>query len=410
MSAPKLRFKEFDGEWNIVKLKNCIASIDSGWSPQCDSYPADLNEWGVLKTTSVDWSGFKESANKRLPDNLKPRLEIEVKPDDILVTRAGPTERVGVVSVVPKGVRSHLLISDKLIRLKNNKQNDPKFLGITLASSRCQNQLQSKTSGLAKSQTNISQKILLEVSLQTPAKEEQIKIATFLSAVDEKIAQLSQKLHLLGQYKQGMMQKLFSQQIRFKADDGSEFGELKIGKLGDMTSIQGGFAFKSTNFGKGITKVIRIGDIEKNINLNLFSGICSNEIPDTRYLISENAIVMALSGATFGKLGKVKQGSAYINQRVATFHVFEDSLNEFVYQIMLSQEFTTYIQSIPSASAQPNISNQDVINFDMLIPCLEEQTKIANFLSAIDQKMDVVSEQLKQAKIWKKGLLQQMFV
>ena len=134
MSAPKLRFKEFDGEWNIVKLKNCIASIDSGWSPQCDSYPADLNEWGVLKTTSVDWSGFKESANKRLPDNLKPRLEIEVKPDDILVTRAGPTERVGVVSVVPKGVRSHLLISDKLIRLKNNKQNDPKFLGITLAS------------------------------------------------------------------------------------------------------------------------------------------------------------------------------------------------------------------------------------------------------------------------------------
>ena len=159
-----------------------------------------------------------------------------------------------------------------------------------------------------------------------------------------------------------------------------------------------------------MTKVIRIGDIEKNINLDSFTGIYSNEIPDTRYLISENAIVMALSGATFGKLGKVNQGYAYINQRVATFKVFEDSLNEFVYQIMLSQEFTTYIQSIPSASAQPNISNQDVINFEMMIPCLEEQTKIANFLSAIDQKINVVSGQLEQAKLWKKGLLQQMFV
>lgn len=54
---------------------------------------------------------------------------------------------------------------------------------------------------------------------------------------------------------------------------------------------------------------------------------------------------------------------------------------------MLSKEFFNYIQSIPSASAQPNISNQDVINFEILIPCLEEQTKIANFLSAIDQKL-----------------------
>ncbi len=62
-------------------------------------------------------------------------------------------------------------------------------------------------------------------SSHIPSSEEQTKIATFLSVVDEKISQLSQKLHLLSQYKQGMMQKLFSQQIRFKADDGSEFGE-----------------------------------------------------------------------------------------------------------------------------------------------------------------------------------------
>src|SRR5690606_7012365 len=99
---------------------------------------------------------------------------------------------------------------------------------------KCQNQLQSKTSGLAKSQTNISQKILSDVSLITPSKPEQTKIASFLSAVDEKISQLTQKHALLSQYKQGMMQKLFSQEIRFKADDGSEFGEWRNKKVIDL--------------------------------------------------------------------------------------------------------------------------------------------------------------------------------
>ena len=415
MSAPKLRFKEFDGEWNIVKLKNCIASIDSGWSPQCDSYPADLNEWGVLKTTSVDWSGFKESANKRLPDNLKPRLEIEVKPDDILVTRAGPTERVGVVSVVPKGVRSHLLISDKLIRLKNNKQNDPKFLGITLASSRCQNQLQSKTSGLAKSQTNISQKILLEVSLQTPAKEEQMKIATFLSAVDEKIAQLSQKRHLLGQYKQGMMQKLFSQKIRFKADDGSEFGEWKLISIKEAVSfIKDGthgthqddqnselFLLSAKNLQNGR---IKIDERDRKINQKEFDSIYKN------YTLEAGDILLSVVG-TIGRVAIFKENyKAYAFQRSVAFMRFKESLPEFIYQLFLANDFQNELLVRQVVSAQPGIYLGDLSKIEISLPCLDEQTKIANFLSAIDQKIDVVSTQLKQAKIWKKGLLQQMFV
>ena len=323
---PKLRFKEFDENWKEVTLKNCITSIDSGWSPQCESYPANSSEWGVLKTTSVDWSGFNSSFNKKLPLELTPRKEIEVKPLDILVTRAGPTERVGVVSVVPHSVRSKLMISDKLIRLKSNEENNPLFLGISLSSVKCQNQLQSKTSGLAKSQTNISQKILGEVLLKLPSKEEQTKIASFLSAVDEKISQLTKKHELLSQYKQGMMQKLFSQQLRFKADDGSEFGEWEGKELHQIFQIKAG------------------GDIEK-------SSVSEVRTSEFSYPIFAN------SDKNKGFYGWA---------------------NKFKYKVN--------------------------------VPSLEEQTKIANFLSSIDQKIEVVAQQIEQAKQWKKGLLQQMFI
>jgi len=211
--SQQIRFKADDGsefrEWEETTLKDCISSIDSGWSPQCESYSTDLNEWGVLKTTSVDWKGFNSSFNKKLPDQLKPRFELEVQPLDILVTRAGPTERVGVVAVVPANVRSKLMISDKLIRLKANEKNNPFFLGISLSSVKCQNQLQSKTSGLAKSQTNISQKILGDVLLEVPSKEEQTKIANFLSAIDQKIEVVAQQIEQAKHWKKGLLQQMF---------------------------------------------------------------------------------------------------------------------------------------------------------------------------------------------------------
>ena len=391
MSVPKLRFKEFDGDWSESKLKDCIDSIDSGWSPQCESYPADENEWAVLKTTSVDWDGFKANFNKKLPSSLEARFEIEVKPSDILVTRAGPTERVGVVAVVPQNVRSKLMISDKLIRLKANSDNSPEFLGISLSSVKCQNQLQSKTSGLAKSQTNISQKILSDVSLMTPAKAEQTKIASFLFAVDEKISQLTQKHELLSQYKQGMMQKLFSQQIRFKADDGSEFGEWEENQLLDLSTKK--------------SSKVTAKDIEDNDGDYIVFGASGHFRNINSYTESEPYIAIVKDGAGAGRLFLMPEKSSVLG----TLEIVKPNLNiklNFLFYRMQLIDFSSYIKG----STIPHVYFKDYSQEKIYLPCLEEQTKIANFLSAIDQKLEVVAQQIEQAKQWKKGLLQQMFV
>ena len=392
---PKLRFKEFDENWKEVTLKNCITSIDSGWSPQCESYPANSSEWGVLKTTSVDWSGFNSSFNKKLPLELTPRKEIEVKPLDILVTRAGPTERVGVVSVVPHSVRSKLMISDKLIRLKSNEENNPLFLGISLSSVKCQNQLQSKTSGLAKSQTNISQKILGEVLLKLPSKEEQTKIASFLSAVDEKISQLTQKHELLSQYKQGMMQKLFSQQLRFKADDGSEFGEWEGKELHQIFQIKAG------------------GDIEK-------SSVSEVRTSEFSYPIFANS---DKNKGFYGWANKFKYkeavtvtGRGNLGIAVARNEPFYPIVRLLVLLPLVKQNLKFFEEQInlldivSESTGVPQLTAPQLSKYKVNVPSLEEQTKIANFLSSIDQKIEVVAQQIEQAKQWKKGLLQQMFI
>ena len=407
MAAPKLRFKEFDGDWSESKLKDCIDSIDSGWSPQCESYPADENEWAVLKTTSVDWDGFKANFNKKLPSNLEARFEIEVKPNDILVTRAGPTERVGVVAVVPHNVRSKLMISDKLIRLKANNENNPEFLGISLSSVKCQNQLQSKTSGLAKSQTNISQKILCDVSLMTPAKAEQTKIASFLSAVDEKISQLTQKHELLSQYKQGMMQKLFSQQIRFKADNGSEFGEWEETLLSEFLTESLIKGLKGNEAKKLTVKLWGKGVVPKN---EAFEG-------------SENTQYYKrfVGQLIYGKLDFLNCAFGIIPVHLdgyettidaPSFDIYKEKANPyFLLNRFLQKDFYKKNGEEADGSRKAKRINQSVfLAMQIDLPCLEEQTKIANFLSAIDQKIEVVAQQIEQAKTWKKGLLQQMFV
>ena len=401
---PKLRFKEFDENWKEVTLKNCITSIDSGWSPQCESYPANSSEWGVLKTTSVDWSGFNSSFNKKLPLELTPRKEIEVKPLDILVTRAGPTERVGVVSVVPHSVRSKLMISDKLIRLKSNEENNPLFLGISLSSVKCQNQLQSKTSGLAKSQTNISQKILGEVLLKLPSKEEQTKIASFLSAVDEKISQLTKKHELLSQYKQGMMQKLFSQQVRFKADDKSEFGEWEEKELKDIAEINP----KSKKLPESFI-YIDLESVEKG-KLLLQKNIELQDAP------SRAQRLLAKGDVLFQMVRPYQQNNYYFNlsgEYVAStgYAQIRTKLDsKFIYYALHEKTFLDEVMNRCTGTSYPAINSSDLSSIEILIPCLEEQTKIANFLSSIDQKIEVVAQQIEQAKQWKKGLLQQMFI
>lgn len=245
-----------------------------------------------------------------------------------------------------------------------------------------------------------------------PSKEEQTKIASFLSAVDEKISQLTQKHELLSQYKQGMMQKLFSQQIRFKADDGSEFGEWEETTLGEIGTFKSGQGFpEQFQGGKDGIPFFKVSDMNILGNEKIMkvanNYVNSEAITKMKAKVIDNeAIIFAKVGAAIFLERKRLAKNFLIDNNMMAYLSNQKTNIMFLKQFLDNIKLSKFVQ----VGALPSYNSSDLAIIPISLPCLEEQTKIANFLSAIDQKLEVVAQQIEHAKTWKKGLLQQMFV
>jgi type I restriction enzyme S subunit len=160
-----------------VPLREVVESLDQGWSPQCEAAASPSSEeWGVIKTTAVQRLWFDESENKRLPAQLSPRKDLEVRPGDLLITRAGPRARAGVTCLV-RAVRPRLMICDKVYRLRlrpalasadfvNLVLNEPSVLG----------EIDSMKTGTSDSGVNLTQGKLLALEISLPTVDEQREI------------------------------------------------------------------------------------------------------------------------------------------------------------------------------------------------------------------------------------------
>ena len=395
MVAPKLRFQEFDDAWNKKRLDSFLERISNPVDVVADQQYTQIgirsHGKGIFHKGSIDG---KELGNKRV---------FWIEPNTLVVNIVFAWERaIAVTSDSEKGmIASHRF---PMYLPKNNLSN-VNFLRYFFVTNKGQKYLELASPGGAGRNKTLGQSNFAELKIDLPSLKEQTKIANFLSAVDEKIAQLSQKLHLLEQYKQGMMQQLFSQQIRFKADDGSDFEEWIECKLGEISTTFSGGTPKSTNkeFFIGTIPFIKSGEISKKYTDQFINELALKE--SSAKLVKKGDLLYALYGATSGQVA-LSQIDGAINQAVLCIRSnlnIKYLLNFFLWK--KDSILSTYLQG-----GQGNLSAAILKEILIPVPCLEEQTKIANFLSAIDQKMNVVSEQLKQAQNWKKGLLQQMFV
>ena len=419
MPTPKLRFKEFDGDWKSFSLLDL-------------SSDKTLNN-GVFNDQNKVGKGYKlinvldmyidrdiDESRLSLLDLSKQEFERnKVKYGDIFFTRSSLVKEGIAYSNVYLGSSNDITYDGHLIKLSPNlEQINSIFLNYGLKTSKVRKQL--IQGGKTATMTTIGQKEIASTKIDVPFLQEQTKIASFLSAVDEKISQLTQKLHLLGQYKQGMMKKLFSQQIRFKADDGSQFEEwvtktikelnlyISDGNYGELYPTSAQFVSHGVPF----IRANNIKNLKVTNNDMRFIDENLHQILNSGHLKTNDIIVTTRGDIGMVALVDSSHEGSNINAQICLLRVVDQSQlsPQFLLYFLDSSFGQKQFKELQTGTALKQLPKKSLDKIITLVPSINEQTKIANFLSAIDQKIDVVSEQLEQAKLWKKGLLQQMFV
>ncbi len=202
--------------WSSFPISELLAPLDDGrtlhqgWSPRCEKEPLVLEtEWGVLKTTSIQPAAFLPEHNKRLPDHLEPRPQIEVKPGDILITCAGPRNRCGIACLV-RATRRRLMMSGKMYRFRPDPARvDPRYLEAYLQSADAQAAIDEMKTGGSESGLNLThdrfRKLLVPVAPLDQQKRIVAEIEKQFSRLDEAVANLRRVKANLKRYKAAVL-------------------------------------------------------------------------------------------------------------------------------------------------------------------------------------------------------------
>lgn len=252
-----------------------------------------------------------------------------------------------------------------------------------------------------------------------PTFAEQQKIADCLSSIDEQILATQEKWDSLKEYKRGLMQRLFPANGKttpdFRFPEFANAGEWETQRLGESYHVQGGYAFKSSDFQTDGIPIIRISNIPIDALCIELEGCvfahCMQRME--QHTIQEGDLLIAMSGATTGKTAVYHYPQkAYLNQRVGLFVscAQEKQHYSFLCQWAKSDNFYAQLDKILAAGAQPNISSSDIESMIWQYPKQkEEQQKIAECLSSIDEQILATQQKWELLKEHKRGLMQRLF-
>lgn len=382
-NIPKLRFPEFSGEWED-KIIQDFAECCAGATPDTkkDEYWIDgtipwmssgeVNNTFIYSTEKkITQLGYDKTSTKLLPSNT------------VVIALAGQGKTRGTVAIT----RIELCTNQSLCAVLPDINLNSEYLFYFLSSQ--YKQLRNSSTGGDDSRGGLNLKIIGNFRLPYTTFAEQQKIAAFFSNVDSIITAETKILNTLQKKKKALMQKLFTQQLRFKSNDGTDFPAWKEKKLGEcVISISSGKNKKKNSAG--------------NFPVYGSMGIIGYS---EQYVYNKDCILVARVGANAGTL-HIAKGKYDVSDNTLIIELNENELLSFYYFLLVNIN----LNKLNYGTGQPLVTSGMLKNIHIQLPCKAEQQKIADCLSSLDL---LIQTQQKVVTTWqqrKKALLQQMFI
>lgn len=406
MVAPKLRFKADDGSdfsgWEEKTLGELCAPLTYGMNAAATKFDGENR---YIRITDID-----DETHALLPNDIvSPSGELDdkylVKKGDILLARTGASTGKSFLYHPKDG---KLFYAGFLIKAHVLPSSDDYFIYSQTLTDRYWKWV--KTASMRSGQPGINANEYASYSFAVPSLPEQRKIADFLSAVDAVIAAQQAEVDAWEQRKKGVMQKLFSQEVRFKADDGSDFPDWEEKTLGEITGLFVGKSFTSELNKNGRYVVMDMGSVSSD------GSIIDAKLTDLdRDILRRGDLIMPKDdigdGLIIGKTAYIPCDDKY----VCGDHVYRLRFDSEIDGLFMHYEINSSgpqrrLGRKVTGSAQLGLNSKSVSSETVSVPSLPEQRKIADCLSSMDEVIQKSKDELAKWQELKKGLLQQMFV
>ena len=403
MKQPRLRFKADDGsdfpDWESKSFSDVFTGLSNNTlsrdclNSECGQaknihYGDVLIKYGSVVDIQTDGVPFVNS-------DIDCKRWDCLKDGDIVIADTAEDETVGKVVEIMNVGSDTLFSGLHTIACRPRIAFASKYLGYYMNSKAYHDQLRPYMQGIKV--TSVSKSNISLTHIEIPSLPEQRKIADLFSTVDSVIDAQQAEVDAWKQRKKGAMQKLFSQEDRFKADDGSDFPDWEKKKLGEICEY-------------GRQRGIGAHYIGTENMLKDFEGIAINdpEAEASGLLYFEGDTLMSNIRPYLKKAWKANCNGA-CSTDVLVFHPTNVD-SEYLHCMIASDLFVTYIMSAAKGSKMPRGDKTHIMQMPLILPSLPEQRKIADCLSSIDDVIVKAKDELTKWQELRKGLLQQMFV
>ena len=400
MAAPKLRFLGFEEKWSEKKIGE-LAEIVRGASPrpiQDAKWFDNESEIGWLRISDVTkQNGRIHYLEQKISKLGQEKTRVLIEPHLLLSIAA--TVGKPVINYIKTGVHDGFLIF-------LNPLFNQEFMFQWLEMFRPH----WKKFGQPGSQLNLNSELVRNQEILIPNIAEQEKIASFFETIDKKIQLQQEKIDLLKQQKKGLMQKIFSQELRFKDENGQDFAEWENKKLEDISEVRDG-THDSPKYQPTGYPLITSKNLNKNGTLNFddvnFISQFDFEAINKRSKVDKNDILFGMIG-TIGNPVKVQECDFAI-KNVALIKD-KNQLNNYLIHFLRSSFINKQFYFSLAGGTQKFIGLSLIRQLNILLPCKEERIKITELFNRYDLKLKIESHKLQSLIHQKQAFMQQMFI